>query len=175
MQKKAKKVVSASQPEILEMKTQKMAVVYTKGDPNKVAEKVMPALYSAVYKLKFKLKKEGRIFEVGKLRARWPDAHLVPKNQWTGIWGLPVPEDTKELFQKIPEVQVKLERWEYRTVAQITHLGPYASEGPTIEKLKNFIAESGYQILGHHEEEYLTTPKAKIQKTIIRYPIRKTN
>jgi len=24
-----------------------------------------------------------------------------------------------------------------------------------------------------HEEEYLTTPKAKVQKTIIRYPIKK--
>jgi len=167
------KAKSATEPEIHEMKPQKMAVVYTKGDPNKVAEKAIPALYGAVYKLKFGLKKKGVTFKVGKLRARWPDAHLLPKDQWTGVWGLPVPEDTTCLPQKVPEVEVKLETWNYGKVAQILHFGSYSEEEPTVKKLHEFIFKNGYEIAGVHEEEYLTTPKAKMQKTLIRYSIKK--
>ena len=169
----SKKAKSATEPEILEMKPQKMAVVYTKGDPNKVADKAMPALYGSVYKLKFKLKKKGVTFKVGKLKARWPDAHLLPKDQWTGIWGIPVPEDTTSLPQKVPEIEVKLETWNYGTVAQILHVGPYSEEEPTVKRLHEFISKNGYEIAGAHEEEYLTTPKAKVQKTLIRYPIKR--
>jgi len=168
-----KKAKSATEPEILEMKPQKMAVVYTKGDPSKVADKAMPALYGSVYKLKFELKKKGVTFKVGKLRARWPDAHLLPKDQWTGIWGIPVPEDTTSLPQKVPEIEVKLETWNYGTVAQILHVGPYSEEEPTVKRLHEFISKNSYEIAGVHEEEYLTTPKAKVQKTLIRCVIKK--
>jgi len=58
-------------------------------------------------------------------------------------------------------------------VAQILHIGPYSEEGATVERLHKFIADSGYEIAGVHEEEYLTKPEAKVQKTIIRYPIKK--
>jgi len=172
-EKSSKKAKSAAEPEILEMKSQKMAVVYTKGDPSKVAEKALPALFGSVYKLKFELKKKGLAFKVGKLRARWPDAHLLPKDQWTGIWGLPLPEGTTSLSQKVPEIEVKLETWNYGTVAQILHLGPYSEEEPTVKRLHEFIFKSGYEIAGVHEEEYLTVPKAKVQKTLIRYSIKK--
>jgi len=169
----AKKAKSATEPEILEMKPQKMAVVYTKGAPSKVAEKALPNLYSSVYRLKFELKKKGVTFKVGKLRARWPDAHLLPEDQWTGIWGLPVPEDTTSLTSKVPEIEIKLETWNYGTMAQILHVGPYGEEEPTVKRLHEFIFKNGYEIAGVHEEEYLTTPKAEVQKTLIRYPIKK--
>ena len=171
--KKAKSA-QLTQPEIIEMKPQKMAVVVTKGDPNKVAAKAMPALYGSVYKLKFELKKKGTDFKVVGLRARWPDAHLVPKDQWTGIWGLPIPDEVTEIPQKMPEIEVKLETWQYGTVAQILHLGPYKTEGPTIEKLFFFKQKTAYEIAGTHEEEYLTSPRAKVQKTLVRYPVKKT-
>ena len=155
------------------MPSQNMAVVYSGGDPNEVGPQVMPALYGSVYTLKFSLKKKGVDFKVGTLRARWPDAHTVPKDRWTGIWGLPIPEDVTELPQKVSGIEVKREVWQYGTVAQVLHIGPYTTEGPGIQRLHNFIVESGYEIAGVHEEEYLTTPKAKVQKTLIRYPIRK--
>ena len=160
-------------PQILNMPSQKMAVIYTKGDPNKVAAEFLSALYGSVYKMKFDLKKKGIEFKVSSLRARWPDAHLVPKNEWLGIWGLPLPEDTTSLPQKAPDTEVKIEQWEYGTVAQILHIGSYSEEQPTIERLHKFIEENGYEIAGVHEEEYLTSPKAKIQKTFIRYPVKK--
>jgi len=171
--KHTKKVESEVEPRILTMNPQKMAVVYTKGDPNKEASKVLPALYGSLYKLKFELKRKGTVFKVGKLRALWPDAHLLPKDQWTGIWGLPVPEETTSLPQKVPGIEVKLETWNYGTVAQILHVGPYSEEGPTVKRLHEFIFNNGYEIAGVHEEEYLTAPKAKVQKTLIRYPVKK--
>ncbi len=161
-------------PQTLEMPSQKMAVVYAKGAPDKVFPEVMPALYGSVYTLKFDLKKQGMpTFKVGGLRARYPDAHLVPKDEWIHIIGLPIPEDTTSLPQKVPNVEVKIEIWEYGSVAQMLHLGPYDEEHPTVERLRRFIEESGYEIAGLHEEEYLTRPNAKVPKTIIRYQVRK--
>jgi hypothetical protein len=155
------------------MPPQKMAVVRGKGAPEKVFSELMPALYGSVYTLKFDLKKKGlSTFKVSGLRARYPDAHLVPMEEWTHIIGLPVPEDTSSLPQKIPNVEVKLETWQYGTVAQILHLGPYDQEEATINRLHRFIEDSGYEITGMHEEEYLTRPDAKVPKTIIRYPVK---
>ena len=166
---------TGTDPQILEMPSQKMAVIYAKGTPDKVFPEVVPALYGSVYTLKFGLKKQGLpTFEVTDLRARYPDAHLVPKNQWTHIIGLPIPEDATSLPQKVPNVEVKIETWEYGPVAQILHLGPYDEEYPTVERLHRFIEESGYEIAGLHEEEYLTRPNVRVPKTIIRYPVRKT-
>jgi len=164
---------SKQEPKIVEMTPQRMAVLYSKGDPNVVMSQLMPALYGSVYTLKFDLKKRGREFKVGALRARWPDAHLLPKNQWTGIWGLPIPDDVTSLPQKVSGIEVKVEVWQYGKVAQILHIGSYDAEGPTVQRLHDFISRGGYEIAGVHEEEYLTTPKAKVQKTIIRYPIKK--
>lgn len=156
------------------MPPQKMAVVYAKGAPDKVFPEAIPALYGSVYTLKFDLKKKGlSTFKVSGLRARYPDAHLVPKEEWTHIMALPIPEDTTSLPRKVPNVEVKIETWEYGTVAQILHLGSYGQESPTVERLHKFIEDSGYEIAGAHEEEYLTTPDAKVPKTIIRYSVGK--
>jgi len=165
---------STTEPQILEMPSQKMAVVRGKGVPDKVFPELMPALYGSVYTLKFDLKKKGLpTFKVSGLCVRYPDAHLVLMEEWTHIIGLPIPEDSDSVPQKVPGTEVKIETWEYGTVAQILHLGPYDQEGPTVERLHKFIEESGCEIAGVHEEEYLTTPDSKVVKTIIRYTIKK--
>ncbi len=165
---------SKKEPQILEMPSQKMAVVYAKGVPGEVFPEFVPALYSSAYTLKFDLKKKGLpTFKVTGLRARYPNVHLVPVEKWTNIIGLPVPEDTTALPQKVPAIEVKLETWEYGSVAQILHIGAYDQEGPTVDRLHKFIEENGYEIAGMHEEEYLTTPDAKVVKTIVRYPVKK--
>ncbi|MCJ7763982.1 MAG: GyrI-like domain-containing protein [Dehalococcoidales bacterium] len=161
-------------PKILEMPPQKMAVVTGKGTPDEVFSRLMPALYGSVYTLKFDLKKKGLpTFKVCGLRARYPDAQLARKEEWTNIIGLPVPDDISSLPQKIAGVEVKIETWQYGTIAQILHLGAYDQEKPNIERLQKFIEENGYQIAGDHEEEYLTSPDAKVPKTIIRYAVKK--
>ncbi len=165
---------SKLEPRILEMLPQKMAVVTGKGSPAQVFPKLMPALYGSVYTLKFDLKNKGRpTFKVSGLRARYPDAHLVPKEEWTHIMALPVPDETTSLPQKVADIEVKIETWQYGSVAQILHLGAYDQEEPTIHRLHQFIEDSGYEIAGDHEEEYLTRPDAKVPKTIIRYEVKK--
>lgn len=162
-------------PQILQMQNQKMAVVYGKGTPQEVFPKLMPALYGSVYTLKFDLKKKGLpTFKVTGLRARYPDAEKVSKDKWSYAIGLPVPDDTVVLPQKIADTEVILETWRYGTVAQILHLGAYNQENSTIMRLMEFIKDSGYKISGDHEEEYLAAPDAKVAKTLIRYQVSKS-
>ena len=161
-------------PQLLEIQPQKMAVVYGKGAPDKVFSELMPALYGSVYTLKFDFKKKGlATFKVSGLRARYPDILQVPKDEWAIIIGLPVPDNTTSIPQKVAGIEVKLETWEYGAIAQILHLGAYDQEDTTIAHLHKFIEESGYETAGLHEEEYLTRPDAKTVKTIIRYPVKK--
>ncbi|MFC1971124.1 GyrI-like domain-containing protein [Chloroflexota bacterium] len=165
---------SKTDPQIMEMPDQRMAVVYARGTPDKVFSQVLPSLYGSVYTLKFALKKQGlATFKVGGLRARYPDVYLVPIDEWTHVIGLPIPEDTAYLPQKVDDAEVKIETWIYGTIAQILHLGQYNQEEASIERLHRFIAEYGYEIVGVHEEEYLTHPDAKVPKTIIRYRVKK--
>jgi hypothetical protein len=168
------KKLPPTEPQIVELPAQKMAVVTGQGTPQEVFPKLMPALYGAVFTLKMSLKKAGKeTFTVTGLRGRYPDAGKVDKKDWTMMLALPVPNDTTELFQKIPDVEVKLETWQYGTVGQVLYLGAYSEETATIEKLIKYIHDSGYEITGYHEEEYLTRPEAKVPKTIIRYEVRK--
>jgi hypothetical protein len=161
-------------PTILEMPSQKMAVVQGKGSPDKVFATIFPALYGSVYTLKFDLKKRGlESFKVSCPRARYPNAHLSPKREWLIIAGIPVPDNTVSLPQKQLDTKVRLETWEYGTVAQILHLGPYDQETKTIERLQQFITENGYEIAGPHEEEYQSRPDAKVVKTLIRYQVKR--
>jgi hypothetical protein len=161
-------------PIILEMPSQKMAVVQGKGSPDKVFPKIFPALFGSVYTLKFDLKKKGlESFKVSAPRARYPDAQLYPKGEWLIIVGIPIPDNTTSLPQKEPGTEVKIETWEYGTVAQILHLGPYDQETKTIERLQQFITANGYEIAGPHEEEYQSKPDAKTIKTLIRYQVKK--
>ncbi len=154
------------------MPDQLMAVIYTRGDPEAQSDP-LSALYGAVYTLKFSRKRGESDFKVGPLRARWPDAHLLPRDQWLGIWGLPIPDDVKSLPRKTLGFDVQIERWSYGEVAQILHTGTFEDERPAVLRLHEFIAESGYEITGVHEEEYLTSHRAKVQRTVIRYPVQK--
>ena len=64
---------SKTDPQILEMPSQKMAVVYGKGAPDKVFPEFLPPLFGSVYTLKFDLKKKGLpTFKVSSPRTRYP-------------------------------------------------------------------------------------------------------
>jgi hypothetical protein len=164
------------EPHFAELPAITMAVVHAVGEPAEQGPRVFPALYGAVYKLKFALKKEGVVYKIEPPRARWfggPDYLSLPREQWEAAWATPVPEGTTELFQKDPDTPAVIETWEYGTVAQVLYVGAYSEEEPTINKLHAFIAENGYEIASAHEEEYLSRPDAKAPKTIIRYVVSK--
>jgi hypothetical protein len=163
----------ARAPRLVELPAQSVAVVHTLGEPRAAANSALPALYAAVYHVRSLLKREGRGFKIEHLRARWPDAHLVPKEHWHAAWALPVPEGGEPIPQRKPGVSVEREQWEYGTVAEIVHVGSYEDEGASVRRLHAFIAEQGYEVAGPHEEEYLTTRRARVQRTLIRYPVRR--
>ncbi len=164
-------------PQLVEMPPQRMAVVRTVGDPESAAGRAFPALFKCVFTLKFgPLKERGVEYRVGAPRARWPGGPgglELSREEWVALWGIPVPDEVDELPQPVPDVPVELQTWEYGLVAHVLHLGAYADELPTIEMLHAFILESGCEIAGDHEEEYLSRPTAKTPKTIIRYPVRR--
>jgi hypothetical protein len=167
-----KQYESLKSPKMNTMANQKMLVVELKGDPNAAAGKAIGQLYGVFYKLK-----NNRIKQAAP-RARWPVGLEAKKEDWIGVYGLPVSDTVTELPAQKDGLAVKLATWEYGTVAEILHIGPYSTEEPTITKLKNFISESGYGIYGDHEEEYLKGPSffptdPKNYYTIIRYRVRK--
>jgi hypothetical protein len=69
--------------------------------------------------------------------------------------------------------EVRFESLHEGSAAQIMHIGPYADEAPTIEKLHRFIFDTGGQLRGKHHEIYLSDPRRAApekMKTIIRQP-----
>jgi hypothetical protein len=162
-------------PELVTLPDRTMAVVHTSGDPNDLGPDVMKALYGAAFALKFDLKKRGVDMKIDAPRARWTFAKgKEDVGALEGWWGIPVPEGTKEsdLAQKSDSHHVCVEHWKYGTCAQILHCGGYDEERPTIERLHSFIAESGHELAGVHEEWYLSPPSSAVPKTLILYPVR---
>lgn len=162
-----------TEPHIVSMPSERMAVVETVGNPNEVGKSAIQALYGSVYTLKFAEKKLGRDFKVKPLRARWLNPRAAKPSTLHGIWGLPLPSGTRSVPQKSSPLRVAVDTWKYGKVGEILHLGPYAAETPTIERLLTFVKAQGYEVDGPHEEEYLTRPDARVPKTLIRYPIKK--
>jgi GyrI-like small molecule binding domain len=165
---------SLREPRISTMASQKMLIVELKGDPNVVGGKAFGALFKTFYQLKG-VPKGG---PPPAPRARWPLPLDTPKGEWVGIYGMPLPAGVEKLPDKTNPI-VKMATWEYGTVAEILHVGPYSEEVPTVEKLVSFIKRNGYQVIGNHEEEYLKGPgmfgkgDAKKYYTIIRYRLEK--
>jgi hypothetical protein len=67
---------------------------------------------------------------------------------------------------------IRFEPFDEGRVAQVMHVGPFAEEGPTIERVDRFIGERGGKMRGKHHEIYLndfrrTAPERL--KTLIRH------
>ena len=56
---------------------------------------------------------------------------------------------------------VRLETFTEGLAAQILHVGPYADEAPTIERLHAFLTEQGLHLDGKHHEIYLAIRAAR--------------
>jgi hypothetical protein len=164
-------------PQIRSMPAQKMLVVEAIGAPSIVGVRAFGLLMKTWYGLQREYKGFGKAAP----RARWPITDTLIKDQWLGRYALPVPESVNNVpASNDPKLQMNIQIWQYGEVAEILHIGPYSTEKPTIEKLKDFITSSGYKIAGEHEEEYLRGPtmfgpgNPDKYYTIIRYPIRKS-
>jgi effector-binding domain-containing protein len=155
------------------------------------ADTVVKEAYSALFKAYFRLKgvPKGPGMQAPKARydmasfgENWNAANEaeLKKRSWKGAVAIPIPEGV-EAPETEPEAEglaARVATWEYGETAEILHLGSYETERPTIERLYEFIADKGYEMIGDHEEEYLKGPgmmlvAPKDYWTIIRCRVRK--
>jgi hypothetical protein len=146
------------------------------------------ALYGVSYALRFAL---GGGYTVSPLEGQWwgpdgvHDITTVDRSawRWTMLIAQPpeanaerVAEAVATAGRKRPTDGVVLRTLDEGLSAQILHIGPYAAERPTIEKLLGFVADAGYEPHGRHHEIYLSRPDRTAPerlRTIVRHPVRR--
>jgi len=158
------------------------------------------ALYGISYTLKFMLKKRKTNaidYPVMALEGLWwvEDGmfDITIKDNWFYTLMIMQPDViTQAVFEEgLAEVlrkkgdspalsKLRLASFEEGLVVQVMHVGPYATEPATIERMKDFMQENGYRDRvgtgGKHHEIYMGDPRkadpAKL-KTVLRHPIEK--
>jgi hypothetical protein len=157
------------------------------------------ALYGIAYTLKFtaKLRKQNPIdYPVMALEGLWwvekGNFDLSVKDNWLYTIMILVPEEITPAMLKASRLQVqekkganpaldrvRLDHFREGKCVQMMHIGSYASEPATIEKMRALAAGQGYldQVGvkgGKHHEIYMGDPrraKPEKLKTVVRHPI----
>lgn len=165
------------------------------GDPNQAPsfQEAMQALYGVAFSIKFTIKQQelGPDYTVMAVEGLWwlrsgREFDLSKKDEW--LWTLMIMQPdhvTGELFEQARAAQLhkkgsqslvdmRYESFHEGLSAQTMHIGPYAEELPTIEKIHRFIEREGYQPHGKHHEIYLGDPRRTAPerlKTVLRQPV----
>ncbi|HET9589834.1 MAG TPA: GyrI-like domain-containing protein [Anaerolineales bacterium] len=200
---------SAKKPEIVQVPRLHFAMIdgaiekgYEPGNSPSFQEATQ-ALYAISYTLKFMLKKRKTYaidYPVMALQGLWwvEDGRfdITVKDNWFYTLMILQPDViTQGVFEEgRAEVRrkkgdnaslsnLRLADFEEGTCVQVMHMGPYATEPATVERMRDFARENGYRDLigsgiGKHHEIYLGDPRkadpAKL-KTILRHPVEKVN
>jgi hypothetical protein len=186
---------SATKPSIIDVPTMNALMVDGMGDPSgKAFQEAVASLYSVAYTLKFAFKKDKAVdYPVMALEGLWyaddvADFLNGKRDNWKWTIFITLPDvvtkrDVREAVAaakkkaKLPGLpEVRFEKFAEGRAAQIMHVGPYAAEGPTIERLHRFVEEQGYELRGKHHEIYLGDPRRSAPeklRTIIRHPVEK--
>jgi hypothetical protein len=165
------------------------------GDPNtsKQFQDAVEALYSLSYTLKFMIKKGPKAVDYGvmPLEGLWwakdmSKFTVADKSNWKWTLMIMQPEyitkesvdlsmtTVKEKKDLAALPKVRFEAFLEGKAAQTMHIGPFSEEGPTVQRVHDFIAGCGCKRSGKHHEIYLSDiRKADPQKwkTIIRQPM----
>jgi hypothetical protein len=197
---------SAKKPEIVQVPAFQFAMIdgaIEKGsEPGKspTFAEATQALYSISYTLKFMLKKrktQAIDYPVMTLEGLWwvenGSFDITIKDNWFYTLMILQPDViTPEIFREgLEQVRKKkgdslslsklrLADFEEGNCVQMMHIGPYATEPATVERMRAFATEHGYRdcvgLGGKHHEIYLGDPRksdpSKL-KTILRHPVEK--
>jgi hypothetical protein len=179
----------------VEVPNMNFLMVDGEGDPNtaKSFSDAIEALYPVSYTLKFMVKKGSLAidYSVMPLEGLWWADDISAfstgnKDAWKWTVMIMQPEFiTREMVKEaMAEVArkkkpaslplIRFEAFNEGKAAQILYIGPFSEEGPTIEKVHEFIEENGSQRAGKHHEIYLSDPRRTSPeklKTIIRQPM----
>lgn len=166
------------------------------GDPNtsQAYADALEALFAVSYTLKFAVKKGPLAIDypVMPLEGLWwsddmSDFTTGERSGWKWTMMIMQPQFiTAEMVEdavvtvrkkKDPVALpcIRFERFEEGAAAQIMHVGPFSAEGPVIERVHEFIEQSGHERAGKHHEIYLTDIRKADPakwKTVIRQPMR---
>lgn len=156
-------------------------------------QEAFQALYGISFTLKFESKKrkiDPIDYPVMAMEGLWwvkgGEFDPARKDDWSYTLMMLQPDHiTPEMFQKAQEQlykkhptpsvsKLRLERFCEGLSMQIMHVGPYAAEPATIEKMKAFAQEKGLRRRGHHHEIYLGDPRKAAPdklKTVLRQPV----
>jgi hypothetical protein len=185
---------ATAQPTLVEVPPLTYLMIDGHGNPNTSAEygEAIQTLYTVAYGAKFALKKSGGPdLAVMPLQGLWWAADLTAfttgdKDAWDWRMMIMMPDEMPAdviararatASAKVPAPTLErlhLERFAEGRAAQILHVGPYADEGPTIERLHTFISDQGLCRTGKHHELYLGDPRRAAPeklRTIIRQPV----
>ncbi len=157
-------------------------------------------LYGISYTLKFTLKKRKTNaidYPVMALEGLWGvedgKFDIRIKDNWTYTLMIMQPDViTPEIFEEAREQvrkkkgesemlnKARLARFEEGLCVQTMHIGPYATEPATLDRMKEFMQENGFKDNvgpnGKHHEIYLSDPRKAApekMKTVLRHPILK--
>lgn len=185
----AKEVVQVDVPEF------KYLMIDGMGDPGEAPEyaEAVEALFSVSYTTKFMLKKGEQQIDYGVMPLEglwWADDMTAfvanDRSQWKWTMMMMQPSLVEDVLidtameqvckkKGLPAIdRMRLEYFTEGTCAQIMHIGPFTEEGPTIEKVHDFI-DSRSELRGKHHEIYLSDIRRadpKNWKTIIRQPMK---
>lgn len=180
-------------PVLVDVPRMQFVMVDGRGAPEAAGgfQEAIGALYGVAYTIKFAAKKAG-IKDVLVMPLEglfWNEGRDTFNASDRGNWDwtlmlLEPPSVTRKMFDEAVRAlrerknppgldKVRLESWKEGRAAQILHIGPYAAEAPTIERLHAFIRENGYRISGKHHEIYMGDPRRSAPeklKTVIRQP-----
>jgi hypothetical protein len=186
---------SAREVGVVDVPALQFLMIDGSGDPNTSPEfrDAVEALYGVSYALKFMVKKRGGPdYGVMPLEGLWWADDMrdfvrryEDKSGWRWTLMIAQPDAvTAELFDEARRsvverkglaaaARLRLTTFREGPAAQLLHLGPYATEGPTIERLHRAIAERGARLTGKHHEIYLSDPRRSAPeklRTIVRQP-----
>lgn len=163
------------------------------GNPNtsQSYKEAVEAIYSVSYAVKFTLKRVNELdYVVMPLEGLWWADDLASFDRdekecwkWTMMIMQP-PGASKQMVQsaiasvhdkkKLPGLKkIRFERFKEGRCAQTMHIGPFSAEGPTIQRVHDFIS-SRSALRGKHHEIYLSDIRKAAPekwKTIIRQPM----
>jgi hypothetical protein len=157
-------------------------------------QEAVGALYTISYTLKFMVKQRAENpidYPVMPLEGLWAteSGQFDPTRRDTWLYTAMIMQPdvvTPEAFAEALEqarrkkpgpglARLRLEPFHEGLSIQVMHIGPYATEMATVERMKVFSAEHGLISRGRHHEIYLSDPfKTALErmKTILRHPVR---
>ena len=185
---------SAKEVAQVEVPMFKFLMVDGKGDPNTSQEyaQAVETLFSVSYTAKFMVKKGAQLdYAVMPLEGLWwadDMSAFVSNDKASWKWTMMIMQPSfvaNEIIEaaivevrrkkKLPAIdKLRLENFLEGRCAQVLHIGPFSEEGPTIERLHEFI-DTRTGRTGKHHEIYLSDIRRAAPnkwKTIIRHPMK---